>query len=666
MSEPILSGRYKILKKLGEGGFGQTFLAEDLHLPTKPHCVVKRLKPQFESQEAFKLAHRLFEQEADILYRLGSHPNIPNLLAHFEDGGEFFLVQEFVEGATLAQEFEAGRKYTEAEAVNFLSELLETLSFVHKENVIHRDIKPTNIMRRTSDGKVFLIDFGAVKQASVNPFNQDATFKSTAIIGTSGYAPSEQMMGKPRFSSDLYSAGLLAIQALTGISPLELKNNNVTGEFMWQHKLKLQPDIENFIGKLTRYDFRQRYASAAEAFLALNMVCAKCGIGKRKIKNSASNPPVNPPFVPPTIIQRSNNAPPSQAVMIQPTQDFVPPNQFTSYAQPLQNIQSLTPPKPPKGFFGWLWSSDFAIGAFVIIAVLGLFFVGGFVLVKSLGSRSNSVNQASETATSNDPAASVTDINLMQEAANLAAETEANEKRAKTKPEWEKIARDYRRISTLLAAIGQNDSNYQAAREKILEYQKRAESADKNALIAIDNSSVASSSPLPNQTEMPAYTNGYQPTPTPKPPVATMPPARSDRMYFAYNIAPAYSGEMRKQVVTTDDGDFSASIGDSGVYTGSVTIRVNGGPDSCDVTFMAPHGDRLREGGYYGAQRYPFQSPTKPGMSSNWGVGCGGDFVVNSVQYSSDGKRILLLDATFSQSCGQTVKGRVHYDARYY
>ncbi|HEX9960244.1 MAG TPA: serine/threonine-protein kinase, partial [Pyrinomonadaceae bacterium] len=164
MQPVTISNRYRILQNLGEGGFGQTFLAEDLHLPTKPRCVVKHLKPQAADEESVKLARRLFEQEAEVLYRLGNHPQIPAILAHFEEAGEFYLVQELIDGETLAQEFAKGKKYGEAQAVDLMRQVLETLSFVHQQNVIHRDIKPSNLIRRASDGKIFLIDFGAVKQ----------------------------------------------------------------------------------------------------------------------------------------------------------------------------------------------------------------------------------------------------------------------------------------------------------------------------------------------------------------------------------------------------------------------------------------------------------------------------------------------------------------------
>lgn len=688
MSELILSGRYKIIETLAEGGFGQTHLAEDLHLPTKPRCVVKRLKSQFSDEESFKLAHRLFEQEADVLYRLGNYPSIPNLLAHFEDNGEFVLVQEFIEGATLAQEFASGKKYTEAEAVRFLSELLETLSFVHQQNVIHRDIKPSNLIRRASDEKLFVIDFGAVKQVSVNPFNQNPTFNSTVAIGTSGYAPSEQTIGKPRYASDLYAAGLVAIQALTGLNPLQLKNSEVTGEFVWQHKAKLDSEVETFITKLTRYDFRQRYNSAKEAHLALNLIAASCGIRLKdnqtppklnsvpnnvpqfnKPKNNFQTPPVNnsPQFVPPTIIQPKIHSQLNVLPASRETHNFTTPKPLPPQMPPSQFKGKIA--ETPKVF----WKSDLALVSTIVIAVLGLFFIGGYTLVKNISSSEKRLvtNNPATKNTSEMPPNEV--FKQVQEMASQAAE---KQKRAKNKSDWEQIAKEYRNINSLLATIEPTNPYYKIAQKSSSDYQALAENADKNAILIITPNSnvsvtktITTTYPTPYSTPLPPFYS----TPLPlKPKVATMPPPRKEKMYIAFNRSPySTSDNVVSKVVTAVDGDFTASVGSSGAYSGSVTIRVNGGPDSCDVTFIAPRSERLQPGTYSGAQRYPFQSPTKPGLSFSGTGGCNtvaGSFTINNIIYGDDGKSILLLYATFVHRCGETAPatmGRVHYDTRY-
>lgn len=149
-----LGGRYKVLKHLGSGGYSQTYLAEDQHLPGHPLCVVKQLQPQ--AQDAFNLetARRLFTKEAQVLYQLGNHERIPRLFAHLEEHQEFYLVQEFIAGADLSQEFADGTPWAEEQVVAFLKEILQILAFVHQQGVIHRDIKPRNIMRDRNTGRL--------------------------------------------------------------------------------------------------------------------------------------------------------------------------------------------------------------------------------------------------------------------------------------------------------------------------------------------------------------------------------------------------------------------------------------------------------------------------------------------------------------------------------
>src|SRR6476469_5452733 len=266
-----LGGRYKVLSKLGAGGFGQTFLAEDMHLPDHPCCVVKQLKPQVTDANSLQTARRLFDTEAKVLYQLGSHDQIPRLMAHFEEDQEFYLVQEFINGASLSEELIAGQPWPEARVVALLQDILQALTFVHEQHVIHRDIKPPNLMRRRQDGRIVLIDFGAVKQVST----QIVTTKSgstnlTISIGTQGYMPNEQLGGNPRFSSDIYAVGMIGIQALTGVHPRHLSEDVKTGEILWRDRAPhTTPELADFLDRMVRYDFRARYTTASEALAAL-------------------------------------------------------------------------------------------------------------------------------------------------------------------------------------------------------------------------------------------------------------------------------------------------------------------------------------------------------------------------------------------------------------
>jgi serine/threonine protein kinase len=269
--EKPLGGRYQIINKLGAGGFGRTFLAEDLHLPGHPQCVVKQLKPQTSQPETLAMARRLFDTEAEVLYQLGNHDQIPRLLAHFEDNEEFYLAQEFIEGEPLTKEFAKGQPWTESQVIELLQDILQVLAFVHEQQVIHRDIKPPNLIRRQGDGKIVLIDFGAVKQVSsqvVNPETGETNL--TISIGTKGYMPNEQLAGTPRFSSDVYAAGMLGIQALTGVHPKCMGEDPQTGEMVWrEHAPHVSPELAGILDKMVCYDFRDRYPAAADALAAL-------------------------------------------------------------------------------------------------------------------------------------------------------------------------------------------------------------------------------------------------------------------------------------------------------------------------------------------------------------------------------------------------------------
>ena len=265
----ILAGRYHILNSLGKGAFGQTYLAEDTQLPDRKHCVVKQLKPQTTDEFTLETAKRLFPREAGILNKLGEHPQIPRLLAHLEENQEFYLVQEFIEGNDLSQEIKEGKQLEETEVINILDEVLDILTFVHQQKVIHRDIKPSNIMRQKKDGKLVLIDFGAVKEIATQISNAQGLTSLTVAIGTEGYMPSEQSKGQPRFSSDIYALGMMAIFAITGIYPSQIPEERETGELKWRDRISVNPKLADILDKMVRYDFRDRYANAAEAHQAL-------------------------------------------------------------------------------------------------------------------------------------------------------------------------------------------------------------------------------------------------------------------------------------------------------------------------------------------------------------------------------------------------------------
>ncbi|MBN3963441.1 CHASE2 domain-containing serine/threonine-protein kinase [Nostoc sp. NMS8] len=259
----LLSGRYKISQTLGAGGFGRTYLAQDTQRPGNPICVVKKLMPARQDTRFLQVARRLFNSEAEILESLGKHHQIPELLAYFEDDQEFYLIQQYIEGHTLNEELPPVQNVqNESFVMEMLKEVLEVLEFVHQHRVIHRDIKPTNIIRCTKDNRLVLIDFGAVKL--MQPSSSEQTELATVAIGTRGYAPPEQFAGHPRLCSDIYALGMIAIQAIAGIPPQELHPDPETGNVMWRQTVQVSEGLAAILDKMVCYHFSDRYQSATE------------------------------------------------------------------------------------------------------------------------------------------------------------------------------------------------------------------------------------------------------------------------------------------------------------------------------------------------------------------------------------------------------------------
>ncbi len=264
----ILDNRYQVHQLLGMGGFSRTYLASDTRRPGQPPCVVKQLVHRVSDPEHFALARRLFRQEGEILERLGEQDQIPRLLAYFEQGEEFFLVQEYIEGVSLEEELAQPPVWNETQVLNFLKDVLTTLVFVHSQNVIHRDIKPSNLIRRTRDQKIVLLDFGAVKRIHTGDTPGDG--QGTLGLGTTGYAPLEQVEGRPRPGSDIYALGVLAIQTLTGLSPLHIPEDD-QGELQWQVP-NLDPSLAAVLRRMTRRYYWDRYDRAAAVLADLATV----------------------------------------------------------------------------------------------------------------------------------------------------------------------------------------------------------------------------------------------------------------------------------------------------------------------------------------------------------------------------------------------------------
>ncbi|MGQ9866911.1 MAG: protein kinase domain-containing protein, partial [Pseudanabaenaceae cyanobacterium] len=267
---PAIGQRYHILKQLGSGGFGETFLAEDTQLPSRQRCVIKKLKPTQNNPALRTLLQERFEREAVVLERLGNAcDRIPRLYAYFAEGSEFYLVQEWIDGQTLADFVGERGPQSEAFGRSLLVDLLNTLEIVHGQGIVHRDLKPENVMLRHRDGAAVPIDFGAVKEG-LRATMAAQTVPSSIIIGTPGFMPPEQAAGKPIFASDLYSLALTILYVLTGRWPQEFPVNPTTGELGWQDALpQLSPDFRRVLQTALQPHPRDRYPTAAAMRQAL-------------------------------------------------------------------------------------------------------------------------------------------------------------------------------------------------------------------------------------------------------------------------------------------------------------------------------------------------------------------------------------------------------------
>lgn len=289
----LLKDRYRALRKLGQGGFGRTFLACDEDIPSKPKCVIKQLSISAFNNESAQKAKQLFQQEAIRLDQLGQHPQIPALLAYFEYNGLLYVVQDWIEGQNLLEELRQKGAYTEAQIWQLLRELVPVLQFVHQRQVIHRDIKPANIMRRQSDRTPILIDFGIAKQIDRN------TDQTGTIVGSAEYIAPEQMRGKALPASDIYSLGVMCIHLLTNLkSPLDLYNI-VEDRWEWRDYLAPGNPVSDRLGrildKMLQTSLIHRFQSTDDLLAMINPSPSAIAVASPRVLQPRETKPVTTP-----------------------------------------------------------------------------------------------------------------------------------------------------------------------------------------------------------------------------------------------------------------------------------------------------------------------------------------------------------------------------------
>ena len=281
----LLTGRYLILEKLGAGGFSETYLARDKYLPQHPLCVVKCLKLPSHSTISLDTAHRLFETEAHLLEQFGQqHNQIPTLFAYCQEQDSTYLVQEYIEGENLSTWLSHGKRFTQKAAIALLLEMLPVLDYIHSHRVIHRDITPTNLIRRRRDGKVVLIDFGAAYRLSETESRMQPDTDLSLEIGTPGYMPDEQRLGMAQTNSDLYGLGILVIHLLTEVDPQQFKQDLISGELDWPRYLQpssVSSELMTILNRMVRSRVSDRYQQASEVLTDLRAMPAAQRLRRR-------------------------------------------------------------------------------------------------------------------------------------------------------------------------------------------------------------------------------------------------------------------------------------------------------------------------------------------------------------------------------------------------
>ncbi len=260
-----IHAHYKIVKFLGIGRSGVTYLVKDLDLPDAVLYVFKRIDYGTDRELTASLKQELFEFQCSIAYQVGQHPQIPSLVAKFEENGNRYLVREYIEGELLSRELASGSTWSQTQAFDFLMDLVGILSFIHSCKYIHQDINPQNIIRRNDDGRFSLVGFSLVKDiANRSDLNLDDFIGQSIDDRTkfSSYIPYEQEENLAQFNSDIYAVGAIAIQALTGKSPLDKDPRSY--ELKWKEDVNINVKLIEIIDKMVRPDYRDRYQSALE------------------------------------------------------------------------------------------------------------------------------------------------------------------------------------------------------------------------------------------------------------------------------------------------------------------------------------------------------------------------------------------------------------------
>lgn len=277
----VIGKRYQVQRILGQGGFGRTYLVWDAFRFNEP-CVLKEFVPRGTDGYVLRKSRELFYREANILRKI-DHPQIPRLLACFEEDDRLFLVQDYVDGKTystlLEERLSRGQAFSEAEVIQWLKDLLPVLDYIHRQKIVHRDISPDNIMLPQTQSKPVLIDFGVVKEiiTQIHASSGAQNPNPVSLVGKIGYAPREQItVGECFPSSDLYALAVTAAVLLTGKRP-NLLRDGYSLEWKWRSYVPVSDTLAQILDRMLADKPQDRYKSAREVLDALSGVTPLVG-----------------------------------------------------------------------------------------------------------------------------------------------------------------------------------------------------------------------------------------------------------------------------------------------------------------------------------------------------------------------------------------------------
>lgn len=261
-----MDDRYQSVQLLSQNGFSRTHLVKDRATSENEYCVMKQMRVGERPVALQGIAESIFHQEVRVLQALQGDDRFPALLQTQETGEDLTLIHSWIPGTTLHEEFAGAKLWTQSEVVEFLTQALQVLAVLHSCGFIHGDLKPAHWIRKFPDNQLCLIDFGAARK--LDTVEGIAPLYSEFSLGTLGYMAPEQAQGRPRWSSDLYGLGMIALQGVTGQDPSHLHQNQ-QGEWQWQSPIGLPAALVDILTRLVRYRWQDRYATVSEVLADL-------------------------------------------------------------------------------------------------------------------------------------------------------------------------------------------------------------------------------------------------------------------------------------------------------------------------------------------------------------------------------------------------------------